>query len=163
MTRLVKKVWIIVAASIAIVAIAGLITASILFSPLKGPRIVGTVKTMIYKEKDIIKDYGIDENIKLKIFLPKNYDADKEYPIIYLLDGGSLFKAAAGYLSEMIVKNPDKEAILVGIGYGYYNSYLAKFGRGRWRDYTFKEDPQFSEVANGPWFYKFLSEKLVPI
>ena len=62
----------------------------------------------------------------------------------------------------MIEKNPDKGAILVGIGYGYYNSYLAKFGRGRWRDYTFKEDPEFSEVANGPDFYKFLSEKLVP-
>jgi|GEM_PF-2081609 len=162
MTRRAKKIFIIISSCIVIVAMAGLAVVSIIFKPLEGPRIIGTIKSMTIKEKDIINDYGINQNIKLKIFLPKNYDAGKKYPIIYLLDGDSLFKAAAGYLSEMIEKNPDKGAILVGIGYGYYNSYLAKFGQGRWRDYTFKEDPQFSGIANGPNFYKFLSEKLVP-
>ncbi|GAB5476157.1 MAG: hypothetical protein Mars2KO_42560 [Maribacter sp.] len=135
---------------------------SILFGGLQGPDIVGSVETFTYDKKDIPKEFGIDEDLVLKIYKPNNFDPNRKYPIIYLLDGDSLFEGAAGYLSEELKNNPDAAAILIGLGYGYYNSYLADFGKGRWRDYTFKEDEEFEDVANGPKFYDFLSEKLVP-
>lgn len=135
---------------------------AILFGGLKGPKPKGTFENVIYKKETIETDYGIDEDVELQVFLPKGYKKGQKYPLVFLLDGDSLFKGAAGYLTQLIDDNPGKQAILIGLGYGYYNSYLADFGKGRWRDYTFKEDAQFKEVANGPNFYRFLEEKVVP-
>ncbi|WP_166962390.1 alpha/beta hydrolase-fold protein [Yeosuana marina] len=38
-----------------------------------------------------------DENRTIKISLPKNYDNTKKYPVIYTLDGYSLFEMVASY------------------------------------------------------------------
>ena len=128
---------------------------------LKGPAINGTIEKQTFS-KEGLRDYGINQDIKLKIYLPPGYDTTKQYQMIFLLDGDDMFKGAAGYLSQMIANNTVPAAVLVGIGYGYSNGYLAGPKEGRWRDYSFPEDPEFGVAANGPGFYRFLSNLLVP-
>lgn len=128
---------------------------------LKGPAIIGTIENQTYP-KEGLKNYGINQDVKLKIYLPPGYDTAKQYPMIFLLDGDDMFKGAAGYLSQMIANHTVPEAVLVGIGYGYLNGYLAGAKEGRWRDYSFPEDPEFGLAANGPGFYRFLYNVLVP-
>jgi len=132
-------------------------------SPLDGaPPIKGVVKEHVFPMDDIEARYGINEDIKLSIYLPPQYDGDRKLPVIYLLDGDSLFEGTAGYLSAMIEENPNHAAILIGVGYGYLNPYLAEMGMGRWRDYAIPGDKEFNVNPNAPGFLAFLTQHLVP-
>jgi len=159
-----RKVWKFALIFVIFIAgIAGYFGYKIFFmSGLKGPEINGKIEKFTFRKEEL-NDYGINQDVKLQIYLPFNYDPAKSYPIIFLLDGDDMFKGAAGYLSQMIGDHSVPEAILVGIGYGYLNGYWAPKDKGRWRDYALPEDPEFGKTANAPRFYRFLSKELVPI
>jgi predicted alpha/beta superfamily hydrolase len=50
-----------------------------------------------YKVIKLDSKYFLDEKRIIKISLPENYDKTKKYPVIYTLDGYSLFKMVASY------------------------------------------------------------------
>ena len=86
----------------------------------------------------------------LFVRLPEGYaDASgKRYPIVYLLDGDSLFPLLAAQHLFMTIDDGTPEAIVVGIGYG---SFAPEVNR-RDRDYV--------EGSDG--FHRFLKERLIP-
>ncbi len=47
----------------------------------------GKIETLTYKTKDYILSSGKEEEKKLNVYLPYNYDSSKEYNIIYLIHG----------------------------------------------------------------------------
>ena len=55
--------------------------------------------TLNYDIKYLKSKYYPDEERVLKVFLPENYDASRKYPVIYTLDGESLFKTLAQNIS----------------------------------------------------------------
>lgn len=66
--------------------------------------IFGQVKTL---EEQKVRNFTVvklkssifnNQERTLKIALPKNYDAKKKYPVIYTLDGSSLFEQTLGYV-----------------------------------------------------------------
>jgi predicted alpha/beta superfamily hydrolase len=50
-----------------------------------------------YTVVEIDSGFFLNEKRTIKISLPKNYDETKKYPVVYTLDGSSLFEMVAGY------------------------------------------------------------------
>lgn len=69
------------------------------------------------------------------VMLPDGYDesADREYPTIYLLDGGALFPMMAAYYRYLNFGEEIPDSIIVGISYGSDNF---EGGNLRSTDYT---------------------------
>ncbi len=109
----------------------------------------GTVETMKYSRSFMSDNYDIKQKVEVKVWLPDDYSSDREYPVMYVLDGDMLFDYTALKASEASEQGDDM--IVVGIGYGYLNSTFARGGiiwqdtdhlRGRWRDFTFADDQE---------------------
>jgi predicted alpha/beta superfamily hydrolase len=90
-------------------------------------------------------------------YLPENYEASKNYPVIFLLDGDWYFDDFSRALNDLIQAGSLEPAILVGIG------YPSNPDQKRFRDYTFPPDPEY-DVENGKAdvFQQFLATELVP-
>lgn len=92
--------------------------------------------------------------------LPAGYpaDAEKNYPTIYILDGGELYPMLRGYYHYLRNSDEVPEAILVGISYGSrdYDS-----GNTRGHDFTAPSDEReyYGGAAN---FQRFFDEELLP-
>ena len=116
---------------------------------------------MNYDIKYLKSKYYPDEERVLKVFLPENYDASRKYPVIYTLDGESLFKTLAQNISILQDNSLDEsniipECITIGID-----------NTNRGRDLT----PNYGEDSNFPLgtfregtetFYKILNDEIVP-
>lgn len=116
----------------------------------------GSVQTLKYSRSFMRKTYNIDQGTEVKIWLPDDYSNEKEYPVIYVLDGDVLFNYSAVKAAQHC-KNGQGDIIVVGIGYGYWNSTFARGGivwqdtkhlRGRWRDFCFADDTQAGYMPN---------------
>lgn len=83
--------------------------------------------------------------------LPEGYDASKSrtYPVIYLLDGDSLFPLLAPTHLLLNIDEGLPEAILVGIAYGSFEPSINK------RNIDFA-------VAGAPKFLSFMKDELIP-
>ena len=99
----------------------------------------------------------IEDDFKSYTYLPANYDADTEYPVIFLLDGDWYFEDFVRELNDLILDEQVEPSILIGIGYS------DNINLNRFRDYTFPEDPEY-DIVNGDAdrFSQFLKEELVP-
>lgn len=90
--------------------------------------------------------------------LPEGYDPAKRYPVVYLLDGDSLFPLLAA--SHLFIALDDRlpEAIVVGIAYGSFDPAVNK------RNIDFSPpDPNLpSEEVGAPAFARFLRGELLP-
>ena len=90
--------------------------------------------------------------------LPEGYDPAKRYPVVYVLDGDSLFPLLAA--SHLFIASDDKlpEAIVVGIAYGSFDPAVNK------RNIDFAPpDPGLPEAEVGaPAFSRFLRDELLP-
>lgn len=93
------------------------------------------------------------------IRLPADYDADPErlYPIVYLLDGDSLFPILGGNHLFLTYDDQMPEAIVVGIAYG-------GFGAENRRGVDFSgPSPELAPEASGAAdFHAFLKTRLLP-
>lgn len=87
---------------------------------------------------------------QIHIRLPQNYSKEpaQRYPIVYLLDGDSLFPLLAAQHLLMTVDDGAPEAIIVGIGYGSFDPAVNR----RDRDY----------VDGAAAFHRFLKDRLIP-
>lgn len=110
----------------------------------------GSVEKYTYSRSFMKDNYDIDQKTVIKVWLPEGYSADKKYPVMYVLDGDMFFDYAALEASRHCADG-DGDVIIVGIGYGYWNSTFARGGivwqdtehvRGRWRDFCFADDTQ---------------------
>ena len=94
------------------------------------------------------------------VSLPEGYDANAsfEYPVIYLLDGDSLFPIlAANHLFLNYDVNLPK-AIVVGIAYGSFDPATNKRGF----DFSAPAADATSKQGGAPEFLSFLKSELVP-
>ena len=125
--------------------------------PGYGERITsGKVETINYSRSFMKENYNIDQKTQLKVWLPEDYDSSKKYPVMFVIDGDNLFKYTA-VTANILNKRGWGDVIIVGIGYGYWNSTYARGGmvrnkntklRGRWRDYYFADDTQIDVTGN---------------
>ena len=94
------------------------------------------------------------------VMLPDGYeDSSKQYPTIYLLDGGGLYPLIAGYYRYLNFGEEVPDAIIVGISYGG-----ATFEEGNYRstDYTAPSDER-EYWGGADNFQTFLSDELLPM
>jgi predicted alpha/beta superfamily hydrolase len=54
-----------------------------------------------YSTIELESEYFTDQKKTIKIFLPKEYDNSKKYPVIYTLDGNSLFDLTSNYVAQL--------------------------------------------------------------
>jgi len=128
----------------------------LLISQLSFSQIKTEKSSLEYSTIELESEYFTDQKRTIKIFLPKEYDSSKKYPVIYTLDGNSLFDLTSNYvaqLSKLTIEDDYDYAtdiipqtIVVGI---FHN------------DRGYETTPNFSKYPNGDeTIYLEGSEKL---
>lgn len=95
------------------------------------------------------------------IRLPEGYSNSSlttRYPVVYLLDGDSLFPILATEHLFLTYDEKLPEAIVVGIAYGSFDPSINK----RDVDFTGPADGVRPDVAGAPAFHRFLKTELIP-
>jgi uncharacterized protein len=95
------------------------------------------------------------------IRLPESYSKaplETRYPVVYLLDGDSLFPILATEHLLLSIDEKLPEAIIVGIAYGSFDPLINK----RDVDFTAPADGVKPEYAGAPAFQRFLKTELIP-
>ncbi|MCQ3829257.1 alpha/beta hydrolase [Microbulbifer elongatus] len=93
------------------------------------------------------------------IRLPEDYadSSQKQYPIIYLLDGDSLFPILAANHMFLHYDDDIPEAIVVGIAYGGFDPET------NWRDFDFSTyAADWKRSGGAEAFHNFLEHELLP-
>ena len=114
------------------------------------------ISSLEYHTVELKSEYFPNENRIIKIFLPTDYDITKKYPVIYTLDGYSLFDVTAKYVEQLskrtiendydVATDAIPQSIVVGI---YHNNR------------NIETTPNFSKYQNGDeTIYLEGSEKL---
>ena len=112
--------------------------------------VAGSVEKISYSKDFMMDNYDINQKTEVKVWLPDGYDEGTKYPVLYVLDGDVLFDYTA-LKASMLSKEGKGDVIVVGVGYGYWNSTFARGGiiwqdeknvRGRWRDFCFADDTE---------------------
>jgi predicted alpha/beta superfamily hydrolase len=95
------------------------------------------------------------------VMLPDDYDAhdSKDYPTLYILDGGGLFPLFSAYYRYLNFGEEIPDAIIVGISYG-----ADDFENGNFRstDYT-APSTERDHWGGAQKFQRFLSDELFPV
>ena len=108
----------------------------------------------IYSE--IVKD-----SFYLYIKLPKNYyNENKNYPVLYLLDGDISFPMATSIVRYQQYGNHIPDIIIIGIGYGTMMNDNEINLRGR--DYNLPEVERNGLRGGGDKYLAFLKDELIP-
>lgn len=102
---------------------------------------------------------GRDYDIYVR--LPDGYEQDKnkQYPVIYSLDGQWDFKMLDSICGGLVYDKFMPEVIIVGIT---YSGEDADYGSLRALDYTPVRDLYFGGGGDGPKFLAFFKEQLIP-
>jgi len=110
----------------------------------------GLSAQVIYEEFNSTK---LGENRKLKIQLPRNYDANtsKVYPIILVLDADYLFEPVAGNVDYYSYWEEMPEAIVVGIMQGGTRNLDGSY-----------DNNTFFPTEKGAQFFEFIGMELIP-
>ncbi|MBK7104867.1 MAG: alpha/beta hydrolase [Ignavibacteriae bacterium] len=122
------------------------------------------------KKRDVLTKYTelktfysqeVSDSFYLYIRVPKNYENEnKNYPVLYLLDGDISFNMATSIVRYLQYGNDVPEIIIVGIGYGsMINDEKINF---RERDYTFSKNDLFKQSGGGINFLNFIKKELIP-
>ena len=95
----------------------------------------------------------LGETRKLKIQLPRNYDANtnKKYPIVLVLDADYLFEPVAGNVDYFSYWEDMPESIVVGV----------MQGNSRYEDCSY-DDATFMPGGKGAEFFEFIGLELIP-
>jgi predicted alpha/beta superfamily hydrolase len=92
--------------------------------------------------------------------LPENYQADESarYPVVYVLDGDSLFPILAASHLFLTIDEGLPEAVVVGIAYGSFDPSINRRGF----DFTAPGDNADPERGGAAAFHDFLESELIP-
>jgi predicted alpha/beta superfamily hydrolase len=92
--------------------------------------------------------------------LPQSYSSDSaaRYPVVYVLDGDSLFPIIAPTHLFLTVDNDVPEAVIVGIAYGSFDASINKRGY----DFTAPAADADPDQGGAERFQKFLRDELIP-
>jgi predicted alpha/beta superfamily hydrolase len=101
----------------------------------------------------------LNEEREIIIHLPRNYDRNNEYPVMYVLDGSSQDKHIANKFDILSTAGYVPETIVVGLP--------NVSGKGRQRDYTppymkMDIDEKDSPLGKGDQFLSFMENELFP-
>lgn len=101
----------------------------------------------------------LNEEREVIIHLPRDYDKNKKYPVMYVLDGSSQDKHIANKFDILSSAGYVPETIIVGLP--------NVSGKGRQRDYTppymrMDIDEKDSPFGEGDKFLSFMKEELFP-
>lgn len=105
---------------------------------------------------------AVGDSFTVRVALPEGYDPRQKYPTIYLLDGDLYFDLLSASLRSYARIGIDKQAILVGVGYGS----LARMDSLRSRDFTYPTAiPEYEMSLSGGAlrFVRFLQGELLPV
>ncbi|MEQ8473058.1 MAG: alpha/beta hydrolase-fold protein [Marinoscillum sp.] len=128
---------------------------------------------LISANTEVFHSQAADDDYKLYITVPKNYNPNESYPVVFYLDGDWYYEFFQNEVDELIESNKIPPCIVVGIGYpldGGYKDVCPKckykedeININRVRDYTFPADTTF-KVPTGmaPLFTEFLNDDLIP-
>lgn len=128
-----------------------LLISQLLFSQVK------TEKSLLeYNTIELESEYFPDQKRTIKILLPKEYDNSKKYPVIYTLDGNSLFNVTSNYVKQL-------SKLTIEDDYDYATDVIPQsivvgiFHNNR----SYETTPNFSKYPNGDeTIYLEGSEKL---
>lgn len=106
-----------------------------------------------------ITSIAVGRDYHIFVRLPEGYDADstKRYPVVYLLDGDSLFPMIAPTHLFLTYDEELPEAILVGIAYGGFDEV-----NERSLDFSAPTSDLPAEQTRAPQFLQFLKSELLP-
>ncbi len=103
---------------------------------------------------------AVGRPLHIYIRLPQGYDEDTSghYPVVYLLDGDSLFPILAS--NHLFLTYDDKlpEAIVVGIAYGSFDPSVNRRGY----DFSAQAEDANEEQGGADRFLQFLKTELIP-
>ena len=104
---------------------------------------------------------SVEDDFYIYISLPQSYEAtDKQYPVLYILDGDMAFRMAASIARYLQFGGNIPKLIIVGIGYG---TLRKEEGNMRQRDYSPTEKGGKEGITGGaPDFLNFLTYELFP-
>ncbi len=107
-----------------------------------------------------VKADKIGRDYHIYVMLPNGYkeSADREYPTVYLLDGGALFPLISAYYRYLNFAEEVPDLMIVGISYG---SDTHKGGNYRSTDYT-AESSERDYWGGAGAFQSFLGKELMP-
>lgn len=101
----------------------------------------------------------LQESREVTIILPQEYSPQKEYPVLYVLDGGSLQTRSADVLDALAGNGYAPETIVVGIP----NPSNEARQRDLTPPYMISDiDDASSAPGRGDQFLKFIQEELIP-
>ena len=107
----------------------------------------------------LIESENVDRAYHLYVRLPDEYAlTDSRYPVVYVLDGGSLFPLFASYAGYLEFGKEMPDSIIVGISYG-----ARDFAGGNFRstDYT-APSAERGHYGGAEKFQAFLKQELIP-
>lgn len=107
-----------------------------------------------------IDSAAVGRRFHIYVRLPADYGAQPErrYPVVYLLDGDSLFPILAANHLFLTYDDGLPEAIVVGIAYGGFGADLNRRGI----DFMPPADGVPAAEAGAPAFQRFLRDELIP-
>jgi predicted alpha/beta superfamily hydrolase len=113
---------------------------------------------------DYFEQFSNETGRRYQIFvrLPENYAKPPpgvRYPVVYVLDGDSLFPMIAPEHLFLTYDEGLPEAIVVGIAYGSFDPSINR----RDVDFTAPADGVGPEKAGAPAFQRFLKSELAPV
>jgi len=115
-----------------------------------------------YSETHVLYSENVQDSFYVYIKLPKYYNAEanKSYPVIYLLDGDITFPMAWSVVRYLQYGKYVPEVVIVGIGYGglLYSSAINK----RERDYSISVIEGIIESGEADKFLNFIKKELMP-
>lgn len=103
---------------------------------------------------------AVGRNFHVYVRLPEGYDASasERYPVVYLLDGDSLFPILAANHLFLTYDDDLPEAIVVGIAYGGFDPSINKRGY----DYSAPAADAREGQGGADHFLAFLRDELIP-
>ena len=95
------------------------------------------------------------------VSLPQSYDTNRDstYPVVYVLDGDSLFPIIAPTHLFLNIDYNLPEAVIVGIAYGSFDPSINRRGY----DFTAPSPDANASQGGAPKFHSFLEDELIPL
>lgn len=106
-----------------------------------------------------IKSVKSETTYNLIVRLPDDYETNKKYPTVYLLDGGISYPLLSAYYHYLRFTNEIPQMIIVGISYGTDDW---KKGNARSVDYTAKS-PEREHWGGAENFQTLMKESILPL
>ncbi len=107
-----------------------------------------------------VESKHVGRSFHIFVRLPPDYDPEgaERYPVVFLLDGDSLFPMLAPL--HLLLHYDDKlpEAVVVGIAYGSFDPAINKRGH----DFSLPSADGRTDMGGAPAFQRFLKGELLP-